>query len=81
MNSSITHVRLSALETQRIIEERLLPALEGEPVDYSLMAIFTLAAMLMKPEISSEELAASVHDMSQHLSLSLMDMEDFGTPQ
>lgn len=81
MNHNITHVRLSALETQRIIEQRLLHALEGEPVDYTLMALFTLSAMLMKPEVTSEELAAAVHDMSQHLSLSLMDLEDFGTPQ
>ena len=81
MNDSITHIRLSTAEVHRIVEERLLPNLEGEPVDYTLMALFTLAAMLMKPSAGPDEIGQVVYDISQHLALSLMDAEDLGPAQ
>ena len=81
MNDSITHIRLSTAEVHRIVEERLLPALEGEAVDYTLMALFTLSAMLMKPSAGPDEIGQVVFDMSQHLSLALMDPDDIGPVQ
>ena len=80
-DTPITHVRISIQETQRIVEQKLLPALEGEPVDFTLMALFALAGLLMKPDISPEDLAEAIRDMSQHYSLVLMDVEEMGTPQ
>ena len=59
---------------QKLIETKLGPALEGEPVGPASIALITLTAIVLKPEIPLSELQVVVKTMSQQFALALMDM-------
>lgn len=58
---------------QQLIEHKLGPALEGEPVGPASIALITLTAIVLEPEIPMERLQEVVLAMSQQFALALME--------
>jgi hypothetical protein len=58
---------------QKLIETKLGPALEGEPVGPASIALIALTAMVLEPEIPLDRLQEVVMTMSQQFALALMD--------
>ena len=76
--SFVEHVEIDGETIQKLIYDKLGPAVEGERLDVVIMTLITFAILLMKPSIESEELKAIVMRVSELLMLALTDAEKLG---
>lgn len=63
----IVAVSATGPEIQKIITERLAPAVEGQDRSHVLISLLTFAVILSKPDITSEELYKTVKDVSSYI--------------
>jgi hypothetical protein len=68
-------VTIDGPEIQRIVFDRILPAIEGEKIEGVVVSLLTAAVLALKPNISIEELQDVVMDTSTHLLFHLEDMK------
>lgn len=73
----IQSVTVDGKEIQRLIFDRLMPAVEGEPLSHSILSLITFSVMLMKPDIDLETLQKLVLSTSEHI---IMNIAPVGTP-
>lgn len=60
-------VTVEGKEIQRIVFDRLQPAIEGENFEESIMSLLIFAILLMKPEIELEALQEVVLSTTEHI--------------
>ena len=58
---------------QRIIQEKLQPALADERADYIILALLTLVITILKPDIAITKLQEVVHGASGYIVSCLTD--------
>lgn len=59
-------------DIERIIMEKLSPAMDGERMEHILMSLMTFAYTMMKPSIERDELKRLVEDTTAYMSMQLM---------
>jgi hypothetical protein len=69
----IQQVSVDGRDIQRLIFDRLAPAVEGEPLSHSVMAMITFAVLLMRPDIDLELLQDVVMSTSEHMIMAMTD--------
>lgn len=74
MNQLIKAVTIDGKEIQRIVFDRLIPAIEGEVPESAFLSLLTFAVMMMKPDISIDQLQEIVIDASEHILLSMTEV-------
>lgn len=74
-NVRIEHVEVPGPILQAIVWEKLMPALEGLPVDHCILALIAFSILLMKPDVTMEELSAAIKNASESISLTLMPVD------
>lgn len=72
----IQQVSVDGKDIQRLIFDRLMPAIEGEPLGHSVLSLLTLSVLLMRPDIDIEKLQDVVMSTSEHMILSMTDMPE-----
>jgi hypothetical protein len=73
MNPHIRSVTVEGRDIQRLIYDRLAPAIEGEELASSVLALLTFAVLLMRPSIPMELLQSTVMSTSEHMILAMSD--------
>lgn len=70
---NIIEANVPGYEIDRIITQKLMPAIEEETLESAIIALLTMTLTLMKREITPEELVLGVRGMSEwaclHLSM------------
>lgn len=69
----IRSVSIDGKNIQRVLFDRLIPAVEGEDVESTILALYTLAVMMMNPGISTERLQEVVMATSQYLMMMMYE--------
>jgi hypothetical protein len=69
----IQQVTADGRDIQRIVFDRLAPAVEGEPLSHSVMALITFSILLMRPDIDLDHLQAVVLSTSEHIIMAMSD--------
>jgi hypothetical protein len=70
----IQPVSVEGREIQRLVFDRIAPAIEGESIEAAVLSLLTMAVLVMKPDVTIERLQEIVLQTSETLILS---MEDF----
>ena len=65
-------IEASGKDIQSFINTRLIPAIDGQPSELSVLSMLTLAILVMKPDIEVEILRRTVMDVSGYM-ISLLD--------
>ncbi len=73
MGPQIIETQVSGHEITRIINTKLSPAIEGENEAKVVISLLSFAIILMKPEISPQQLQDGVMWLSQGMCLLLSD--------
>mgnify|MGYP001617278125 FL=1 len=71
MNSMFQPITVDVSDVQRIIFDKLEPALSGEKHATKVLAMLTFVILLEKPEIDVDELQDIIMGTSEYLALSL----------
>jgi hypothetical protein len=66
-------VAIETADLQRIIFDRLIPAIEDEEYKNQVFSLLTLYLMLQKPDFSNEWLEDSVRRVTEYVMMLLMD--------
>lgn len=69
----IVEAKVTGEEIERIISDKLFPAVEDEERAASIISMLTLVLTLMKPEISPKEIQDGVRGVSEWMCLFLSD--------
>lgn len=67
----IQHVTVEGSDIQRVIHDRLSPAVEGESLELSILSLLTFAVWIMRPTIEVEDLQRIVQTTSEHIVMQL----------
>lgn len=73
-NPFIQRVSANGKDIQAIIFDRLAPAVEGESLSNSVLAMLTFSVLLMRPNVDVELLQDVVMSTSEHMIMALMDV-------
>jgi hypothetical protein len=76
MSIPIIEAKASGNEITRLINEKLAPCLEGEEQSKCVIAMLTLALLIMKPVISAENIQEGVMGISQWMCLYLSSLDE-----
>ena len=68
---SIVKFQVSGEEINKVIEERLDPALDGLPTGTCILSMLTLIIEILRPDLEGEELIKEVMEASKMLMLSV----------
>jgi len=71
MKPFVQSVTVEGKDVQRVIFDRLSPAIEGEPLAHAILSMLTFSIMLMKPDIEIEQLQDIVMSTSEHIIMHL----------
>jgi len=74
----IQQVSIDGRDIQRIVFDRLAPALEGEDLAPSVFSLIMFSIMLMKPDIDMESLQEAVQSTSEHIIMALTPAAEDG---
>ena len=74
----IQSVEVDGRDIHALIFNKLRPAVQGEQISHSVLAMLTLSALLMKPDIEIEALQDIVMDTSKHMLLQLSPIQVTG---
>jgi len=72
-NEKVVYIKVDGEEIQRIIYEKIGPALDGEKRGHAIMALIAFTVDLMKPDITPDELQNAIMSTSEYLVLLLSD--------
>ena len=61
---------------QQLMYEKLMPACEGEHTGHAILALLTLSVIMMKPDVTTEQLRNCVMGMSEHVVLQLAEIPE-----
>jgi hypothetical protein len=75
MGPLIVETQVSGHEITRIINTKIAPAIEGEDSYKVVLSLLSFAMILMKPEITAEQLQEGVTWVSQGMCLFLAEPE------
>lgn len=67
LNPLIYKVEAAGDIIQKMILEDLSPAVEGKPVSHAVLAMLTFSVMLMKPDVTVEQLQDCVMGASSYI--------------
>lgn len=70
----IESVSVDGRDIQKLIFDKLGPALDGEKMAHSILAMLTFTVLLLKPDIELEEVQKIVMSTSEFLVMSLAPM-------
>jgi hypothetical protein len=70
----IQHVVVEGSDIQRVIHDRLSPAIEGENMELSILSMITFAVWIMRPNIEVEELQRIVQSTAEYITLQVSPM-------
>jgi hypothetical protein len=73
MTQLLQSVTVDGRDIQRLIYDRLAPAVEGEPLSHAVLSMLTFAVLLMRPSIELEKLQEVVMAVSEHMVLAMGD--------
>jgi hypothetical protein len=74
----VQQVSVDGKDVQRIIFDRLVPAIEGEDFKNSVLSMLTLAILMMKPNIAIEQLEQVVMGTSEYMVMAMADAPEEG---
>lgn len=75
MKPALQHVSIDGDTINKIIFDRLAPALAGEQLSHSVLGMLTYAIILMKPDISNDQLQNLVMDASSYIVMQLTPID------
>ena len=73
MSQLLQAVTVDGRDIQRLIFDRLAPAVEGEPLSHAVLSMLTFAVLLMRPGIELDKLQDIVMSVSEHMVLAMGD--------
>lgn len=65
--NDIEQFEVSGEEIQALIYDRLMPAVEGQPVPNAFLGMLTLCALILNKDVSLEELKNVVQSTSEYM--------------
>ena len=74
----IEQVNIDGKLVKQVIEDRLMPALEGCPVQHAVLAMLSLCVIALKPNADMEELKNVVQGASEFFVVALADVGEAG---
>lgn len=75
MSALIETVEVDGETIQQLMYEKLMPACEGEHTGHAILALLTLSVIMMKPDVTTEQLRNCVMGMSEQVVLRLAEVE------
>lgn len=66
---SIQYAEVPGAQIQEVIWQRLMPALEGTPIDAAILSMLTFSTLLMKPDTDIEVVKAAVQAATETIVL------------
>lgn len=72
----IHNVIVDGADIQRVVFDRLVPALEGEAFELQVLSLITLSVLMMKPNIDFDQLQEVVMSVSEHMMLLIADSSE-----
>jgi hypothetical protein len=76
MHPFIQNVTVEGRDIQRLIFDRLAPAVEGEPLSHTVLAMLTFSVLLMRPNIDLDLLQDVVMSTSEHMIMAMTDVAE-----
>lgn len=60
-------ITVEGKEIQRIVFDRLMPAIEDEPIEPSILSLIIFAILMMQPDIPTEKLQEVLLSTTEHI--------------
>ena len=71
-NPTLAYAEVEGKDIQNMIWGRLMPAVEGAPIDHAVLGMLAFCVLLMKPDVELPTLQSAVQQATEVMILSIM---------
>lgn len=74
VRSTLAYAEVEGPVVQQLIWGKLMPALQGEPMDAAIISMIAFCILLMKPDVKMEVLESAITQTTEVMTLAIADL-------